>query len=55
MPAAASDGGCSRTPGPTGWCGRRSDAGVVRPGDFTIVVDASAQNVRWSLTVTQPE
>lgn len=31
------------------------DAGVVRPGDFTIVVDASGQNIRWSLTVTQPE
>ncbi|MFF4451999.1 hypothetical protein [Streptomyces goshikiensis] len=30
-------------------------AGVVRPGDFTIVVDASAQTTRWSLTVTQPE
>ncbi|MGW0750757.1 hypothetical protein [Streptomyces sp. NPDC002587] len=31
------------------------NAGVVRPGDFTIVVDTSAQNIRWSLTVTQPE
>ncbi|MCX4546135.1 hypothetical protein [Streptomyces sp. NBC_01565] len=31
------------------------DPGVVRRGDFTIVVDASAQTTRWSLTVTQPE
>ncbi|MCX4625530.1 hypothetical protein [Streptomyces sp. NBC_01443] len=33
----------------------RMDAGVVRPGSFTIGVDASAQTTRWSLTVTQPE
>lgn len=31
------------------------DAGVVRPGSFTIGVDASAQDIRWALTVTQPE
>lgn len=30
-------------------------AGVVRPGDFTIAVDASTRTTRWSLTVTQPE
>ncbi|MFE6826618.1 hypothetical protein [Streptomyces sp. NPDC057690] len=30
-------------------------AGVVRPGSFTVGVDASADDVRWSLTVTQPE
>ncbi|MDR6974106.1 hypothetical protein J2X68_000784 [Streptomyces sp. 3330] len=30
-------------------------AGVVRPGSFTVGVDASADGVRWSLTVTQPE
>ncbi len=30
-------------------------AGVVRPGSFTIGVDASSEAVRWSLTVTQPE
>lgn len=30
-------------------------AGVVRPGSFTVGVDASADAVRWSLTVTQPE
>ncbi|MGW2990082.1 hypothetical protein [Streptomyces goshikiensis] len=30
-------------------------AGVVRPGDFTIVVDTSTRTTRWSLTVTQPE
>ncbi|WP_229821477.1 MULTISPECIES: hypothetical protein [Streptomyces] len=31
------------------------DAGVVRSGSFTIGVDASAQDIRWALTVTQPE
>ncbi|MER5771859.1 hypothetical protein [Streptomyces sp. NPDC001985] len=31
------------------------DAGIVRPGSFTVGVDASAQTVRWALTVTQPE
>ncbi|QJT06609.1 hypothetical protein G9272_03125 [Streptomyces asoensis] len=30
-------------------------AGVVRAGSFTVGVDASADDVRWSLTVTQPE
>lgn len=30
-------------------------AGVVRPGSFVIGVDASADNIRWALTVTQPE
>ncbi|MDQ0578886.1 hypothetical protein [Streptomyces rishiriensis] len=30
-------------------------AGVVRAGSFTIGVDASADDIRWSLTVTQPE
>ncbi|MER7521039.1 hypothetical protein [Streptomyces sp. NPDC126499] len=29
--------------------------GVVRPGSFTIGVDASSQDVRWAMTVTQPE
>ncbi|MEU9303409.1 hypothetical protein [Streptomyces sp. NPDC048269] len=31
------------------------DAGVVRRGSFSVSVDASAENIRWSLTVTQPE
>ncbi len=31
------------------------DPGVVRPGSFTIGVDASDNTVRWALTVTQPE
>ncbi|MER8069333.1 hypothetical protein ABTZ59_13695 [Streptomyces sp. NPDC094034] len=31
------------------------DAGVVRPGSFTVGVDASHDDVRWALTVTQPE
>lgn len=31
------------------------DPGVVRFGSFTIGVDASADNIRWALTVTQPE
>ncbi|MET9835616.1 hypothetical protein ABZ078_41495 [Streptomyces sp. NPDC006385] len=31
------------------------DPGVVRGGSFTIGVDASADNIRWALTVTQPE
>ncbi|MEV1065679.1 hypothetical protein [Streptomyces sp. NPDC050263] len=30
-------------------------AGVVRPGSFTVGVDASSDAVRWALTVTQPE
>ncbi|MER5495381.1 hypothetical protein [Streptomyces sp. NPDC002490] len=30
-------------------------AGVVRPGSFTVGVDASDESVRWALTVTQPE
>ncbi|WP_211362822.1 hypothetical protein [Streptomyces phaeoluteigriseus] len=30
-------------------------AGVVRSGSFTIGVDASSEEIRWSLTVTQPE
>jgi hypothetical protein len=29
--------------------------GVVRPGSFTVGVDASADTIRWALTVTQPE
>ncbi|WP_225891416.1 hypothetical protein [Streptomyces dioscori] len=43
---------------PAGTAGTGSvamEAGIVRPGSFTITVDASSQNVRWSLTVTQPE
>ncbi|WP_413754724.1 hypothetical protein [Streptomyces sp. MMBL 11-3] len=43
---------------PTGAAGTGSvtmDAGIVRPGSFTISVDATSQNIRWSLTVTQPE
>ncbi|MFE7278203.1 hypothetical protein [Streptomyces sp. NPDC057623] len=31
------------------------DPGVVRFGSFSIGVDASADNIRWALTVTQPE
>ncbi len=31
------------------------DAGVVGSGSFTVGVDASAENIRWALTVTQPE
>ncbi|WDN57522.1 hypothetical protein [Streptomyces clavuligerus] len=31
------------------------DPGIVRPGDFTIGIDASAEHIRWSLAVTQPE
>ncbi|MDX3642873.1 hypothetical protein [Streptomyces sp. MB09-02B] len=30
-------------------------AGVVRKGSFTIGVDASSEEIRWALTVTQPE
>ncbi|WP_369271976.1 hypothetical protein AB5J55_19800 [Streptomyces sp. R11] len=29
--------------------------GVVRSGSFVIAVDASADDIRWALTVTQPE
>ncbi|WP_267242479.1 hypothetical protein [Streptomyces sp. PR69] len=31
------------------------DVGVVRPGSFTVTVDASTETLRWALTVTQPE
>lgn len=31
------------------------DPGVVHFGSFTVGVDASADNIRWALTVTQPE
>ncbi|MER5942061.1 hypothetical protein ABT121_32700 [Streptomyces sp. NPDC001928] len=31
------------------------DAGVVRPGSFVIGIDASSDDIRWALTVTQPE
>lgn len=31
------------------------DPGVVRFGSFTVAVDASSENIRWALTVTQPE
>jgi hypothetical protein len=31
------------------------DAGVVCPGSFSVAVDASAETIRWALTVTQPE
>ncbi|MBT2674500.1 hypothetical protein J7E95_27575 [Streptomyces sp. ISL-14] len=31
------------------------DPGVVRAGSFEVAVDASADNIRWALTVTQPE
>ncbi|MBG0855876.1 hypothetical protein I2W78_29550 [Streptomyces spinoverrucosus] len=31
------------------------DAGVVRSGSFSVAVDASAESIRWGLTVTQPE
>ncbi|SER99505.1 hypothetical protein SAMN04487983_102720 [Streptomyces sp. yr375] len=30
-------------------------AGVVRPGSFSVGVDASSESIRWALTVTQPE
>ncbi|MDT0569050.1 hypothetical protein RM704_16490 [Streptomyces sp. DSM 3412] len=43
---------------PTGTAGVGSvtmDAGVVRKGSFTIGVDASSEEIRWALTVTQPE
>lgn len=43
---------------PTGTAGVGSvtmDAGVVRRGSFTIGVDASSEEIRWALTVTQPE
>ncbi|MFE7131564.1 hypothetical protein ACFVIM_11935 [Streptomyces sp. NPDC057638] len=31
------------------------DPGIVRPGSFTLGIDASAQRIRWGLAVTQPE
>lgn len=31
------------------------EAGVVRSGSFSVAVDASAESIRWALTVTQPE
>ncbi|MFI2780809.1 hypothetical protein [Streptomyces sp. ALB3] len=31
------------------------DAGVVKGGSFTLGVDASDEDIRWGLTVTQPE
>ncbi|GHH28242.1 hypothetical protein [Streptomyces lanatus] len=31
------------------------DPGVVRSGSFVIGVDASSEDIRWALTVTQPE
>ena len=31
------------------------DPGVVRFGSFVIAVDASSDDIRWALTVTQPE
>ncbi|MEV6175510.1 hypothetical protein AB0L99_45950 [Streptomyces sp. NPDC051954] len=31
------------------------DAGVVKAGSFTVGVDASADGIRWALTVVQPE
>lgn len=31
------------------------DPGVVHFGSFTVGVDASADDIRWALTVTQPE
>ncbi|MFF7178191.1 hypothetical protein [Streptomyces sp. NPDC008121] len=43
---------------PAGTAGTGSvtmDAGVVRSGSFAIGVDASTEDVRWALTVTQPE
>ncbi|MFI0976440.1 hypothetical protein ACH4SP_05375 [Streptomyces sp. NPDC021093] len=30
-------------------------AGVMKFGSFTVGVDASDENIRWGLTVTQPE
>ncbi|MGY4741952.1 hypothetical protein [Streptomyces sp. ATMOS53] len=41
--------------GSTGVGSATMPAGVVRPGSFTIAVDASSESVRWALTVTQPE
>ncbi|MFI1386003.1 hypothetical protein [Embleya sp. NPDC020886] len=43
---------------PAGAIGMNSatmDPGIVRSGSFTVGVDASAQALRWALTVTQPE
>ncbi|MFF8293153.1 hypothetical protein ACF068_28565 [Streptomyces sp. NPDC016309] len=43
---------------PEGAVGVRSvtmDPGVVRPGSFTVGVDASGDTARWAPTVTQPE
>ncbi|WP_330285381.1 hypothetical protein [Streptomyces sp. NBC_00576] len=43
---------------PAGTAGRGSvtmNAGVVQAGSFTIGVDASDENIRWALAVTQPE
>ncbi|MFI8966470.1 hypothetical protein ACIGO8_30655 [Streptomyces sp. NPDC053493] len=43
---------------PTGTAGTGSvtmEPGVVRPGSFSIGVDASDDTIRWALTVTQPE
>ncbi|MGW2090335.1 hypothetical protein [Streptomyces sp. NPDC001880] len=31
------------------------NAGVVKSGSFTVGVDASSDDIRWALTVTQPE
>lgn len=31
------------------------EAGVVRPGSFSVAVDASTESIRWALTVTQPD
>ncbi|MFI8873190.1 hypothetical protein [Streptomyces sp. NPDC055243] len=31
------------------------DAGVVSSGSFAVGVDASQEDVRWALAVTQPE
>ncbi|MFE5816891.1 hypothetical protein [Streptomyces sp. NPDC056479] len=41
--------------GATGVGSVTMDPGVVHPGSFLIAVDASADDIRWALTVTQPE
>ncbi|MFF7361551.1 hypothetical protein [Streptomyces sp. NPDC008125] len=41
--------------GTTGMGSVTMDPGVVRPGSFSIGIDASDDTIRWALTVTQPE
>ncbi len=41
--------------GSTGVGSASLDPGVVPRGSFSVAVDTSTQDIRWSLTVTQPE